>query len=377
MTKAPNVANNIPQWARRMQSILGISDADPAKNEKLWSIGTDNWTFSSGSELSEEDYLRLRVIWYHWRNINDFSFYMRDNSALEDDEGGFGYLGYVSKESDTLASQIYQELRPSIRAYLQDIHRNKDPTRPSQACGVFYFARYWQGLVMSRVKFYTHEEAKLPTKVWKRGASGASASPAQGNATSADSLAAMTSASTAATPRTPTKQASEPSFSQLETPTVPRTFPATGGAHNPPTSDETYVNTALLLILQALTLSMAELTEPGNPSENEPHLGEFDWLADRLPLKLYHHQPSGDPVELMEARVDGYLCRRSSTQDKNKPRFNNLPLAIVETKPCVRTSGGTPIRWQESAEVACWVSSLDDNYEHYGLLQPSTSGRKR
>jgi hypothetical protein len=197
-----------------------------------------------------------------------------------------------------------------------------------------------------------------------------------------DITAAVSRTTIASAPETPRKQLI-PKVLEVETPAVPKYLPAIGGMQNPATSDETYVNTALLLLLQTLTLSMSEL---GNSMDGRLDLGDLEWLADRLPLKLYRHQPQSDwntqkPAELMEARVDGYLCKRDyHPPDKDGvalPRYNNLPLAIVEAKPCVRNAAGSSIRWQESAEMACWVSSLDDDFEHYGLLQSSTSGRKR
>ncbi|KAL2022649.1 hypothetical protein VTK56DRAFT_4993 [Thermocarpiscus australiensis] len=170
----------------------------------------------------------------------------------------------------------------------------------------------------------------------------------------------------------------------METPAVPRSFLAVGGMQNPATSDETYVNTSLLLLLQTLTLGMSEL---GKSVDCRLDFGGLEFLADRLALRMYRHRSPGGsedddgPVELMEARVDGYLCQRDyHPPDKDShilPRYNNLPLAIVEAKPCVRRSAGSAIRWQESAEMACGVSSLADDLEEYRLLQSSTSGRKR
>ncbi len=118
---------------------------------------------------------------------------------------------------------------------------------------------------------------------------------------------------------------------------------------------------------------MAQL---GKSSDGRLDFADLDWLADRLPLKLYRRKPDSAPAELMEARVDGYLCKRGYGNDQLL-HLNNLPLAIVEAKASVRSSGGSAIRWQESAEMACWVSSLDEQYESYGLLPSSTSGRKR
>lgn len=112
-------------------------------------------------------------------------------------------------------------------------------------------------------------------------------------------------------------------------------------------------------------------------------LEHLDWMADRLSLKLYDRSSkSPAPRELMESRVDGYLCRRDyvqSSADKTKfsPRFNQYPLAILEAKPFTRLSALSHIRWQESAEIASWVSGLEEKYEQVGLLRSSTSGRKR
>ncbi len=272
----------------------------------------------------------------------------------------------MTKENDELATQIYDKLEPSFKGYLNHIHSKKDATRPGLDCGPYFFPRYWQGLVMARIKsrYTAAEEAALSSKIWKSVASvdddsSIDSFSADDDAASVNAVvASMASTSISERPKMPSKQVSQ-AQPQMETPAVPRSFPTTGGTQNPPTSDETYVNTALLLLLQTLTLSMAEL---GKSLHNRLDFGDLDWLADRLPLKLYRRQSGGGPVELMEARVDGYLCKRDyHPHDKNGailPRLNNLPLAIVETKPCVRSSGGTSIRWQESAEMACWVSSL-------------------
>ena len=373
--KKPKVATSIPEWATFLQRQLGISDADPNRSSKIWDadIANANWRFSSGSDLSEKDYLLLRVIWHHWEEIGDFKHYMRDNPALTREEynNPITYTGYVTPENDALAKEIYSELEPSFRGYLNDIRSNKDGTRPTSSCGLYFSTRYWQALVSSKVKEnYTDvEAAALPSKVWKTGNS-AGSSPSSSDATSVNAItASMAKTSISEPPRTPARSRAQ---HQMETPAVPKSYPAVGGMQNPASSDETYVNTALLMLLQALTLSMAQR---GNSFDGRLDFGQLDWLADRLPLKLYRRQSEGQAVELMEARVDGYLCKRR--YEGGKLRFNNVPLAIVEAKACVRSAGGSAIRWQESAEMACWVSSLDERYEHNGLLQSSTSGRKR
>jgi hypothetical protein len=209
-------------------------------------------------------------------------------------------------------------------------------------------------MVISRVKRHTVEQAKeLPSNIWKRGdpVDSSDAAYSDGDGTADAITASMASTSISVAPRTPTKQGPRP---QMETPVVPRSYPGVGGKQNPATTDESYVNTAILGLLQILTLSMVEL---GQFSGEQLDFGDLDWMADRLSLKLYRRQSGIEPAALMEARLDGFLCKRDTRPD-GLPLFNDLPLAIVEAKACVRSAAGSAIRWQESAEMACWVSSL-------------------
>lgn len=260
---------------------------------------------------------------------------------------------------------------------------------PGSECQQYYSARYWQGLVMSKIKeFHTDAEAAaLSTHVRKnfKPAASSAATPAADDDSSSSAacsagdddgsadniISSMANTSISGPPRTPARRGHQEQ-PQMDTPLVPRTFQAAGGMRNPATSDETYVNMALLVLLQALTLSMAQR---GKSFDARLDFGGLDWLADRLPLKLHRRHSESQVVELMEARVDGYLCKRRF--EDGMPQFNNVPLAVVEAKACTRRAAGSAIRWQESAEMACWVSSLDEKHENYGLLQSSTSGRKR
>jgi hypothetical protein len=379
-----------------MERQLGISGADPKRDATIFATQPANWHFSSGSDLTEKEYLLLRVIWNHRENISEFHTYMRNSSALNvEDNTPSLYKGYVSPENDDLAKQIYQELAPKFRGYLEDIYSNTDGTRPSAGCDLFLPARHWQGLVMSRIKkVHTEAEAAaMPSKVWKTGDDPVGASPSDGGGDNDDdgkggdgsgdggastATTSMAKMSISDTPKTPVKQGARAQH-QMETPAVPRSYPAAGGMQNPATTDENYVNTALLLLLQMVTYYIRELTvaSDGRLDFRGLDFGALDWLADRLALKLYRRQPGIGPATLMEARLDGYLCKRSSQPGSGGPLFNDLPLAIVEAKACVRSAGGSAIRWQESAEMACWVSSLAEESENYGLLQSSASGRKR
>lgn len=489
-----NVACSPAQWAQMVLVSQSIAVKDPQKNTKLWDFGIKNHPFSSGSDLTKEDYLRLRVLWYTWPNSWSFRSYMRDNPALlNDNQQSTPYTGYITPENDEIADAIYNAIKPTLQGYLRDIKRvgRGDATRPSADCGMFYMARYWQGLVSLKLKEVYDENEK---RKHFRGKVRKSEIPI--------SLAAGPSRP----PQTPTKQ-TQPRQPQegFGTPALQASRASAGGLQNPATADETYVNTALLLLLQTVTRLVTDLEEshrnrsrsrgrptttgnspPKTPSNSPPKaagnsppkatgtsppgrrsdavssqptrtlaihpasrtagqghsrpsgsqenprsdslaritrqtapgpnskpaasassstdtkeqddnkrdspdplakalsqvsgLRHLDWLADRLALNLVDRSSKAtSPGKLMEARVDGYLCRRDFIVGRGKlePHFNSYPLAILEAKPFTRLSALSAIRWQESAEIASWVSGLDDAYEDVGLLQSSTSGRKR
>ncbi len=251
--RKPKVATSIPHWAAMMRGQFDIGSAGSHKNAKIWSADPASATFSSGSDLSEKDYLLLRVIWNSREDVGNFKHYMRDNSDLKDDKTDTPtpYTGYVTPENNQHARQIYSKLEPLFRGYLDDIRFNKDGTRPSPACQQFFMARYWQSLVMARIKsqHIDEETAALQSKVRKRAipAPSAAAAPSadDDSSSSADELAtSMANTSISEPPTTPVRQ-SHQAQPQLDTPAMPRSFPSVGGTRNPATSDETYVNTAL------------------------------------------------------------------------------------------------------------------------------------
>jgi hypothetical protein len=140
----PKVANSIPEWAEMMQQELGIAGAATKRDETIFAAQPANWHFSSGSSLTEKEYLLLRVIWNHWADLSKFPNYMRDKPDLKKGGGTPSlYMGYVSGENDVLAKRIYQAIRPSFQGYLDDIRSNEDGTRPGAGCGLFLQARYW------------------------------------------------------------------------------------------------------------------------------------------------------------------------------------------------------------------------------------------
>ncbi|KAG8167627.1 hypothetical protein KVR01_003316 [Diaporthe batatas] len=520
------VACSPTQWAQMVLQSQSIAVKDPKKNNKVWDFGIKENAFASGSEMKQVDYLRLRVLWYTWTDQYTFRSYMRNNPALlNDNQQSTPYTGYITPENDHIADVIYNAIKPKLEGYLCDILRVKngqgDATRPSGDCDMFYMARYWQGLVALKLKeVYDDDDQKkyFRGKV-RKSEIGTARAPGP-------SLPPQT-------PRTQT-QPRQPQDG-FGTPALDPARASAGGLQNPATADETYVNTALLLLLQTVTRLMTDLQEsdrsrsrsrgrptttgnsppktpsripsetpsnssrgrpnttgnslPKTPSRNpsktpsnsspgpaarrppgrkadavssqptttvairpaskpagqdhtrpssshsnprshsaarvtrqtdpspagEPHatapgstdtkgqdddkgespdplaealsrisgLRHLDWLADRLALNLLDRSSkTTSPRKLMEARVDGYLCRRDFVVDPGRdgqlaPRFNQYPLAIIEAKPFTRLSALSSIRWQESAEIASWVSGLDEAYEDVGLLQSSTSGRKR
>lgn len=147
---------------------------------------------------------------------------------------------------------------------------------------------------------------------------------------------------------------------------------------NRPSVDEMYANGALLLLLDEVRKEIftarilsrekaaTQVAEPKTPLSN--------WILPRLALRL-EAMPNLTPSitskreRLMQAQVDGYLCRRV------RDDFSSVPLAICEAKPCVRSEHFDAILRQETAEMACWISEHGSKAQ--GLLQTAAEGAKR
>lgn len=433
------VACSAHEWAEMTLKCLSIPATDSQRNDKLWSFGITDQAFSSGSNLSLEHYLRFRILWNTWTDPGSFRKYLRNNPDLLNGKGeSTRYAGYISPENDKLANEIYNAIKPKLDGYLEEIRRvgAGDPTRPSEECGAFEDTRYWQGLAsVITNQLYDEDDQKVLFKGKVR-------------KSEAGSLQVV---GLSPLPRTPLKMGSSRQPQQgFGTPDLTAPGASAGGLQNPATSDETFVNVALVLMLQTITKLMRRWEEdqelrnsprgrsprsvdsqasssgpsqtsfkastPASPRASTPAssrassptsnqnpdddseepssssasslaqvrgLGCLDWLITRLPLRLTDSSSEAIPSELMQARVDGYLCRRHYMLKPGiAPRIfeirrNKLPLAILEAKPFTRLSSLSATRWQESAEMAAWVSGLDDEYEDIGLLQCSTSGRKR
>jgi hypothetical protein len=340
------VAKNIMQWAKDVRE-----DADI--DQKFRKLGAESQLrvgdaeYNPGSGVSHTEFLHLRAVWYHYPHLREFD-------ELFQDDPDTGYKGYVTPHNRELASRICDKTRPpQWDKYFEAIARERDVLESMPECGYFSMVRYWQSLVYTHTNNkheVTEEEAQRASKIVKP-----TLDPMESMASSFKNKLVVSKAAgkQPAAPGTPPPK--RPAFRMPEgTPQVQSYQPARGNAANRPSADETYVNVALLLFLQAIT---KELPGP---------FRLLHWAAPRIPLKL----TGSDKKTLMEARVDGYLCRSDEMA-----RFDNVPLAICEAKPFVRSAGETSTQRQEAAEMACWI--CQDRGEKQATLQSSASGKKR
>lgn len=304
------------------------------------------------------------------------------------DDPKTGYKGYVSAENLATANRIFDEKRCMWQSYIKELRIREDewirhtgtqasgfshgmavpsqPLGPPKECASFASALYWQIHSMTRDidKETTADEIRRNSSISKP-------EPAPDHEPNT-----MSTPPAVNRPMTPFKsmlddptEQDTPIFGIDRTPQATSYHPAIGGQVNKPATDEYYVNTALLDLLFGIKLGVGV------------EFSSLDWLARRLPLKLKKNILSKNSktgkiemlmTELMEARLDGYLCRRSSPFEN---KTNTEPLAILEAKPYTRSSALASIRRQEGAEMACWISQAGNS--KVGLLRSSTGERKR
>ncbi|KAI8623451.1 hypothetical protein F5Y19DRAFT_481649 [Xylariaceae sp. FL1651] len=126
----------------------------------------------------------------------------------------------------------------------------------------------------------------------------------------------------------PSESSPDPSIPEIPGTLSPASpLDGVGAANFKAVNDEQIVNTALLLYLNALTISCSEV--------------QGDWTLHRRRFVL---ESRGKKV--YEARVDGYL----------RSRDNNVK-AIVEVKPYTRSNKNWNIRMQEAGQMAAWIGS--------------------
>lgn len=388
-TKQPR---GIDEWFKQVAEHPKIPAE--SKNSSEDQIKLTSTEFTSGSVVTATETLHMRLIWPECRSVEDLGSMMTDDS--KDD-----YKGYVSAANMSKAKQIFNNKRSIWDPYLKEVksrevklhaagkkpNSRKHSAQPLQLGdelmppppqpkpqpprhrsgneGPFFPAvLYWQRVGLKKVNQEdpTLEELEETSSISKPGPEHAPVA-----------VPALSSVNRPITPLKPKFQGravlDAPEDGIFSTPEVVNYYPARGGKANSPAADETFINTALLLLLQSITLGVGA------------EFSTLDWLATRLPFHLKEkivteNIDNGDSDtqerELMEARVDGYLCRRSSPWDEE---FNENALAIVESKRYVRSSAYSAIQRQEGAEMACWISDAGDS--GIGFLEPGSDSRKR
>ncbi|KAK4139682.1 uncharacterized protein C8A04DRAFT_15636, partial [Dichotomopilus funicola] len=303
--------STIKEWVSAVQK-------DPSIPEAAHSLAlSDCEKLESGSNIGHTGYLRLRTVWYCYNTgPRMLATLITGNERTE-------YQGYVHpalhSEAERLVKQASSGMHSRLGYYLDEMHRSSGDARylyPETECGFFSAVRYWQAMTATHVK----TDRSVVSKI--------SISPG--------------------------------SASNNQTVVTPPRNDTHRNAQNSASVDETYVNTALLLLLQGVC---QEFKQPLRP---------LHWVPPRMALHVKVPGSAGKKKELLEARVDGYLCGLVEVPG-TKSRFTN-PKAICEAKAAVRKSHRTEIERQESAEMAAWISSDRGAGE---LLQTSASGRRR
>ncbi|KAL2194959.1 hypothetical protein P885DRAFT_41566 [Corynascus similis CBS 632.67] len=339
------VALRVEKWATAVLANQDIRD-QVKEPGKLVQLAVSDCDFdNSASGITHTEYLHLRTVWYHYMKNHIESF-----AGLLKDDKETGYKGFISPQADALATQLMARKSTFLSQYLKECRRTEGDVNylhPSSQCGYYANVRYWQVMVTAHTK---------------------------GNNAGGSKLFKPTVRSGNTRPVTPQQQqqqhdvsVSPPQLSQSGSPlrfTTPATKshpPARGTSANSPSADEAYVNTALLLFLQAVTQDFHE------------QFASLHWVPLRMamhlkvPVENARTKKYEDSI-LLEARVDGYLCDGALEGGLSQPKV------ICEAKSAVRSSIQVATERQEAAEMAAWI--CHDRRGH-GLLQSSASGRKR
>jgi hypothetical protein len=349
-----NVALTVQEWATAVRENPNIR-AEVKKPGKLHELAVSDCTFdNSASGITHTEYLHLRTVWYHYtkNHIDNFAKLLKNDNKT-------GYRGFISPEADDLATRLMEHKSDQLRAYLKEYDKKKQDSgylHPSPSCGYFAMVRYWQVMTTT----HTKNGRAGSSKIFKPQL-GSSAVTAQASApVRPKTPPGQQVLSTPARHVAPTS-ASPPKY---ETPATKSHPAARGTASNRPSADEAYVNTALLLLLQAVT------------QDFHKELGSLHWVPPRM--ALYLKAPALNPNTqqfeekvLLEARVDGYLC---SVRDGGLSDGLERLMAICEAKSSVRGAHQVATERQEAAEMAAWIRDRPGNE---GLPQSSASGKKR
>lgn len=350
-SKYNDVALTVERWAHEIRNNNEIR-AEVKLPGRLNELAVSNCHFDhSGSGVTHTEYLHLRTIWYRYRSnrhLDDFANVFRNNDQT-------GYKGFVSPQNHKLARELVSEENMSkyLKRYLEEGKTEVSAPaylHPSPECGYFSMVRYWQVMATTHTKDGGTDGSKIYKPQAEEEARGRSTTPVGQQGPDGPSTVTTPPRQILPTSATP---------SNIKTPAATSHPAAKGGAGNPASADEAYVNVALLLMLQAVT------------QDFHKHFSALHWVPPRMALHL--NVPVFNAAEqkfrnklLLEARVDGYLCY-------GKAGFER-PMAICEAKSATRKAIQMSTERQEAAEMAAWICNhpLDE-----GLLQSSNSGKKR
>jgi hypothetical protein len=338
------VALTVAEWASAVRQNPEIRN-DVKMPGRLRELAVSDCHFdNSASGITHNEYLHLRAVWYRYRgeHIDVFAKFLKNDDKT-------GYRGFISPASDERARRLMAHTSSYLKKYLEECHKKAGHVNylhPSPDCGYFAMVRYWQVMATT----HTKDIGTGTVKIIKP-----QAGATRGRPTTPPSQQTSNTA--------PGKISPDPhSPPKFETPPAKSYQPARGTAGNNPSADEAYVNTALLLLLQAVTHEFHD-----NLS------GSLHWVPPRMAMHLSvpvlnRTTKKFEDELLLEARVDGYLC------DGENDAGLGRPMAICEAKSGVRSSSQVPTERQEAAEMAAWIC---DSAPDEGLLQRSASGRRR
>ncbi|OAA58206.1 hypothetical protein ISF_06745 [Cordyceps fumosorosea ARSEF 2679] len=358
MDKQSQIPASIPQsveeWLALVQREEFI-DSAVKSGQKLMHVAQT--AYESGSNIRPSEFLHLRAFWDIKSGLDLMDYLYRDNDKTE-------YRGYVSPANDVKAAELFSKMSRFWTRYLEAI-RNDLGLATDIECGGWETVRFLQEMTCYHIK--PSQNTPFKGNVFKGGYSPADDDDGDGSAI--HGLRAKFE-----NMKLKTAQSDETKMGPHGTPYVEPFHMAAKSDYNHPSKDEMYPNTALLFLLEEVR------------KEISAEVPLFNWILPRLGLHLLASKPNsrknqnfikGTKTELMQAQVDGYLCRRDEDQDEDgqSSNFSEIPLAICEAKPFVRVQHAERTLRQETAEMACWIAQHGHSQE--GLLQRSKSGRYR
>lgn len=262
---------NIPETQEKWKELAEKYDASDLTVHRMEAM-------NSGSMVTPEQFLSFRVIWPQRKNLR--------------------YLPRAALDEMNKTFKKSQSFSHSFRTYLKAVEKKN--WGPSKVDG-FQLVRKYQMEVDNRIP--TDQSTPISDSVTM------SPTPSPGPATSSDGSQGSQP------PAESSEQQTQTSAAEQDWRTVERT------------TDEQYVNTALITFLDAVTVNLPEV--------------KCHWGIGRLAFKVEFNKAS------MEVRTDGYLHGLNTDE----------AFAIVETKAHLREreGNGSRIYMQESAEMVAWI----------------------